>query len=407
MQTPSLTGVHAYADRIVLPPLISSLYERFLLVGLMAKRAGSPFSDRGFLSRDKKGLLHPKPFALIGGANVIKSMARREELAAPGVEAHIRIQTGKVAGSSKHLGTRDTEPNIASKTTNSHDQKVKTAKVRWSKLHTEIFLWNTTIELAAGKAQIASATAEGTAIGMSDHLDAMVPKLYWGAPSDQDEDIWDSPFGLNEVLKKNNTYLGLDRDLTTYTDPVDGATKNYWASHRHTDAIAASLDLIDIANIDFGIQDRGPGIDVVLCAKGPYHAIKAEALSKNGTLIHRGSPEAAKLGITREAVLYGDVLITYDSGLRDWTGAGGPDLSQAVAGLTLGDWVFQTQAGKNFALGDFVDTGKYAEAGKDGVRGLLKTHYRMWCEHPENQIMFTNVTGGVVTETAGVVSSEE
>ena len=96
--------------------------------------------------------------------------------------------------------------------------------------------------------------------------------------------------------------------------------------------------------------------------------------------------------------MYGEVLITWDPGLKNWSSPGsspglsGTNLANACVGLTLGDWVFITDADASFTPSSFVDLGETAEAGKDAKRALLKTHYRYWCERPWNQILWTNVT---------------
>ena len=362
----NLTGFATYANRIVLPELISNIYDRCVFLDILKARGGGATP------------LRVGNRQIIGGGNLPK--ARRREIASGGTLIHVRLQTGKVTGSTKRMGARDTGPNIADKTTNSHDQKVKTASFNGSKTHTEVFVWNTTLEKAGSSTtKIANAISEATQIAMEDHLDDICEQLYIGSPTDQEDELWDSMVGVFYAIDDSGVYGNMDR-----------ATHSYWQAKRVTEERTASVDLIDEANITLGIKRRGKGIDVLLCAEAPYRTIKAEALSRNGTLIHSGTPDAARLGIRHEAIMYGDCMITYDPWMKDYGGAD-PDLSGAVMGLTIGDWIYMTDRNANCNMTRFVDQEESVEGGKDGKRAILKTHPKFWCERPFNQVFFEDV----------------
>jgi len=291
-------------------------------------------------------------------------------------------QSGQT-NANKWMGTRDTAPQMSNPTTNSQDQKKKDAFVNWSKLHSEIIVWNSQVETASGRYAKGDAMTDAISIAVSDHMDALLRELYVGLPTDQTADIWDKPVGLYYICQPTGTVYGVDRSLAA-AQAMRGRTIH---------GAAASLDMIDIANIDMGIQDTGPGIDTLLCSRGIYHTLKAEALTKNGTLLHRDTPEVAKLGLKNEAVIYGNVVITYDPWLKDYSGSNGPDLSTSAFGLTLGDICFQTQEGNWLTPGKFVDLEETGEGGKDAKRSILKSHCRLWTQRPFNHVMFMGTTG--------------
>lgn len=384
-----LTGLAALADRVVIPKLMSKIYTRAPLLALIAAMA-TPGSSGPFGPGNNP--LRRAADGLIGGSNVVADKARREQILGNPLEVHVRVQTGGVGGH-KFMGARDTGPTISSPTTNHHAAKTKTAKFRHTKLHSPLLLWNTDTEVnppsgGMGQYGFTNVVREGSSIAFQDHVDALLPVLYDGLPSDQTAEVWDSPFGLSSVCGTDNSYGGIDRTAGTF-----------WDGRKVTDATAASLDMVDQAHIDLGVLDYGDGATVMLCHRAAYHQIKAEALAKGGSalvMVRPGSREALKLGLTREAFWYGSVLFVYDPWLKNYYGntdTAENDLSTSCMLLTLGDFVFQTMRGFNFRVpNSLTDLEAVAMGGNDAKYGLLKTHFRWWCEAPWNQVWWTTVT---------------
>jgi len=365
------TGIRAYANERYIPKMVSRQYTRSPLLGMLVKRGGGD------------GELRPNSLNIVGGGNVMTS-ARRAAIAGS-YQVNVFLQYTTVGGQ-KWMSARDTEPALSTPASagGSQDQTRKSAYFRAAELHGEIIVWKNTTLLGQGRYAIGSAVDEALNVGAQDHLDEFIKQLYVGDPADQTADIWSLPSGLNQICDTDNTYGGLDRTVSP--------ANTTWQGRRVTTNTTAALAIIDNANITQAMQDVGTGIDTFLVNKAAYLTIKAEALSKGGILIHRGTPEAARLGLAREAVFYGDVLITYDPWLKNYTDES-VDLSAAAVGLTMGDLVLETFDGHFFTAGEFVDVGKYARSGLHAKRAIMETHFLFWTEKPWNHILYTAVSG--------------
>lgn len=368
------TGVRSYANERHIPKLISRLYSRSPILGIMAHKGGG---DSGL----RAGGLN-----LIGGGSL--STAQRKMITGS-YEVHLHIQSGDGASDqTKNMGVRDTAPSMTSPTTDSQDQQKKTVYFRFTKKHTEVIIWNTTTELGKGKYALGSAVSDAVSIAMQHHFGSLIDELWKGSPADQTADVWSEQAGINDICHTTNTYGGLDRTSVTFFDGFRDATSR-----------ASALSLVDTAHLDLvgsntqSVMDITDGFSVGLWNRDAYQTAKAEALSKNGTLLHRGTPEAAREGIKNEAFFYGNVLNTYDPGLKDYSAVSGdPDLSGGVLLMDPTEMCFLTQEGKSFSAGPFRDLAEYSEGGKDAIRSLLKTHYKFWTFKPFAHFLYTAVS---------------
>jgi hypothetical protein len=283
----------------------------------------------------------------------------------------------------KNLTVRDTTATVSTPTSNSQDQKRKTGFVQWSHKQNAVIVWHGTLRVARGKYKIASVTSDAVGIGVQDMFDNLIDELWKGSPTSQSAELyWDSQSGVNDVCSTTNTLYGIDRSSVTCFD-----------SKRVTSGKTAALALIDDANVTQGIQDVGNGVSLCLLPRDLYLTVKAEALTKGGTLIHKNTPEASKFGQRSESIMYGDVLITYDPGLKDYSATtGDPDMSDNVFMADMGDWIFQTNSGMNFKMGEFVNLALYAEGAIDADQAILDLEYRFWSSKPWTSILYTAVT---------------
>jgi hypothetical protein len=371
------TGSRAYAKEQFLPGFVSQQYVRSPLLGFLAAQSG----DKGGLREVSLGLLNGKG-TIIGGKNMSK--AKRENLSGSERVNIAGVQTGGNSASVKNLTVRDTTATVSTPTSNSQDQKRKTGFVKWTHKQNAVIVWNSQKRLSKGKYKAADVVSDAVGIACQDMFDNLIDELWKGSPSDQDaEAYWSEQSGVNDVCHTTNTLYGIDRTSVTYFD-----------SNRVTGGKTAALALIDDANITQGIQDTGDGVNLCLLPKALYLTVKAEALTKGGTLIHSNTPEAAQTGIRKESIMYGETLITYDPGLKDYSAVvtADPDMSDNVFMGDMGDWVFQTNDGANFELGEFVNLPDYSEGAIDAEQALIDLEYRFFTNKPWTSILYTAVT---------------
>ena len=367
----------AYASEQFIPNFVSQQYVRSPLLGFLAAQGG----DKGGLRELSLGLLNGKG-SIIGGANMKK--AKRENLQGSERVYVAGVQTGTNAASVKNLTVRDTSATVSTPTSNSQDQKRKAGFVQWTHKQNAVIVWKSTVRIAKGKYKIADVISDAVGIAVQDMFDNLIDELWKGSPSSQDAEVyWSEQQGINDVCHTTNTLYGIDRTSVTYYD-----------SHRVTGSTTANLAMIDDANVTQGIQDTGDGVSLCLLPKALYLGMKAEALTKGGTLIHSKTPESAQTGIRKESIMYGETLITYDPGLKDYSAVvtADPDMSDNVFMADMGDWVFQTNDGANFQMGEFVSLPDYSEGAIDADQALIDLEYRFWTNKPWTSILYTAVT---------------
>lgn len=371
------TNARSYATEQFIPGFVSRQYLRSPLLGFLVGEQGGA---RG-LREVSFGLMNGKG-ALLGGANVHSArkaqISGSERVYVPGV------QTGTQSASVKNLSVRDTSATVTTPTANSQDQKRKMGFVQWTHKQNAVVVWHSTLRLARGEFVIQSVVGDAVGIGLQDMFTNLIDELWKGSPASQDAEVyWSEQQGVNDICSTTNTLYGIDRSGDTFYD-----------SHRITGAKTANLALIDDAQITQGVQDISQGINLVLMPKALYLAVKAEALAAGGTLIHQSIPESSQTGILSESIMYGRVLITYDPGLKDYSAVvtADPDMSDNVFMADMGDYLFQTNAGMNFEMSDFISLPKYAEGAIDADQALLDLEYRFWTEKPWSSILYTAVT---------------
>ena len=371
-----LEGLESIADRMVTRGLVSSLFSRSPLLSMLAARGGGENSD---------STLRPGSFGLLGGQKVTRG--RRLSMEGGNTVFLPPVLTGTVGGTTL-MTKRGTGPTVTDPTTNTFTDKIVRPFVNSCKVHTPILVWNTDLEKANGRFALLDVVQNAVNLAIEEQTDTILEILWNGTVGSGNwgDDIWPSQQGITDVCSDSDIY-GIDRSEIA---------NNKYDGKQVTASTTAALAMIDEANIEQGIAQYGPGIDTLLCNPTAYEKIKVEALTKGGTIIHSGMPEAAEAGITTEALRYGNVLITVDWGIKNYTGVGThtsqSNLSDNVFGLTMGDWVFQVDAGASFSVSPFTDLELTNEGGKDAKQAILKTHFRFWCERPWNQMNWSTVT---------------
>jgi hypothetical protein len=262
-------------------------------------------------------------------------------------------------------------------------------------LDSPIKVWNETIRNSSGKAGIANAVEEAVQQAMEDHFDELIIDLLHGVPSDQSANVWSRPHGFVFAMKTANTYGTLNRSNTTFTDPVDNSSVNYWNGKRVTTSAMASLDLIDDAMYEQGLYNvTSSPPDLVLVGSAIYHTLKKEALSRGQSVVVQEIPEAAQVGVKVEGIKYGPTTIIAEPFFTgDWSAddADITDATKLVAMFSTDDWIYNAHPSENFRVSEFVDQGE-TNNGDDALTAHLTSKSRLRCENPARSILYTNVS---------------
>lgn len=373
-----LSNLTAIADRQIRRRFITNFFARVPILSVMAAKAET--SSSTIFGR-------PGTSMLIGGNKHL--VQARQQTTDGGREVHILRQNATAPTAGKHMAERDTTPQLTG--TQSQVDCVGSAVFRWSLFMDQIRVWKNTLRLSSGQEyKLLPALELATSLTTEQTFQTIAKEIWLGNPGNQNATIWSRPIGINQVCQTGNTYGGIDRTSDTS-----------WVGKRITAAKTPTLALIDDANVTQGIADVGEGVDYGLCSKSVYLALKAEAITKGGTLLLPGMPQAAKYGITKEAVQYGNVIIIYDPMLKDWTAGGSSssssggddvlDLSKALFLMTSEDWFFETHPQASWKVDTFEDQGRI-EGGNDAMTALFSLMYRFWCERPDRSILYTNVS---------------
>lgn len=362
----SLTGIHAYAMGEVLPKRTSSFYQRQPFLTFLTGKAS-----------DESNIGRPGTYAIVGGKG---NFSKVDKEMAGGTEISQRVQDAQVGGG-KWMGLRDTSPSTGN---DSHDQHTRTAIWRWAQYKQPIKIWQATLDAAKGsKYKIGNAVKEATEEATEELFATLALSYYRGNPTDQTADRWDQPLGVLQAMDTDNTYANLNR-----------STASYWAGKRVTTAKAASLNLIDDANVTQGAMDKGPGIDFVLTSKAIYLKLKAEALARGQSVTVGDMPESLKVGAKHECIKYGNVTITYDPNLTGNWSAYDSDVTDATKlflCFTSEDWIAYFHADYNFGLTPFVYLGD-RPGGDDAVAAQLEVQTLLRCQRPWTNVCYTDVS---------------
>jgi hypothetical protein len=357
----NLEKAAAYADRQILPRFYASLSQRSPLFAFMVALGGR--------SRD---LLRPNAMGILAGS---KNPDFIKQYVDGSIHADVRILTGR-SGGGRTRRAFGTNPAVNV----SQDQLLGSARFWWWFYAQPLKIFKSTLRKSGrGQYRFRNAMDDSIVIGTDEMVDTLSAKLYTGAPSTYDgqstDDEYDDLPGIYEAMSSTNTYGNIDRtDTTKY---VDG--RHPWTGNRITAARAASLSLIDEANSY--CQLRGPGVNLVVCDRASYLAIKPEALGKGGAIVHNGViPGHGMVGYQNEFVMYGKTMITWDP----FNTAG------YVACMTTQDWIIQVHGEDKGTTSNWVDNNKPGE--DDAITAQINIGLRPMCAKPCNQLLYTNVS---------------
>jgi hypothetical protein len=201
-----------------------------------------------------------------------------------------------------------------------------------------------------------------------------------GYPTDEDAVQWDHIHSIQNALKADNTYGGLDRSL---------AANSHWRGNYDTTARTSSFsDLIDYANYDLGMIDKGLGVQLIAVGKTLFKKAKAEAKENSYQLMSNGIPEFPEFGFKREIVrIYSGnrpVYVYYEPAMES---AG----ATHAAFLDPSTWTIAIHPDNNFKVSVPSDQTKN-EGGDEADTGTIGVELLICCEVPKGNAYFTNLS---------------
>lgn len=370
----NLDNLWSYADRRIRKELLSSWYQRSPIITFMTGKL-----------KGESNLGRPGSLGVIGGSGNFSSPERTNEA---GAEVQVRLQSAN-SKSVKYMGATDTSPSMGNQAQN---RDRTSAYFRWTgPLASAVKVDNQVIRTSNG-AKIASATEEAVDQATENLLDQLKLDIWRGNPTSQTADVWDNPLGILQAIDTDNTYGNITRSSATH----------YWSGNRVTTALTPSLKLIDDANlgvrtcsgIGFPMKNYGMGANLWLASNAVYAKLKDEALARGQSITVGDMPEASKVGIKYECIMYGNATIVADPTLTGtWTSYDSDvtDATKVMVGLTTEDWIFSINPTENFRLTKFVDQGEATPGGDDALTASFRLMYRQYCRKPHRQIVFTNL----------------
>lgn len=352
--------IHAFANEYVRSQLYSGVYSRLPLLSLLAHKGGTA----GALGGGESG--RPSVGAIIGS---MPDKADLESLRGS-TQAHVRWQTGTNTAV-KNLTIKGT---TVSPGNDYQADVVQTALFSWSKKQAAINIPRVYADMAQGKFAVGKLVRESSDMALNDLYDDLAQELITGSPSDQSLDLWDAQAGLDDAVDSGNTYGRVDRSQSANAQ---------WRGKEVSDATAATLDIVEDANLTQGVANKSDGIEVIFTGNALYKKFKAQANAEQQLITTTGTPDEAMIGFLKESFKYNGVIFTFD-----------PKIAAGVVyALRPSDFCFEVHPGQNFRVSPFrdgTDDGQFGEA--DAMTAKITLMYRFYCKQPWNQVKYTNVS---------------
>lgn len=201
-----------------------------------------------------------------------------------------------------------------------------------------------------------------------------------GAPTDEDAVQWDRYHSIQNALKEDNTYGGVDRTV---------AANAFWQGNYETSAFTGSFaDLIDYCDYDLGMLKLGLSVKLLAVGGELMKKAKREAKAESYQLHANGIPQMAEIGFTREVVAIhtGDRIVhIYYEPAMDTVGA------TNVAAIDPSTWSVAIHQDSNFKVSGPHDATE-TEGGDEADFGTIAVEPMVCCEVPKGNAWFTNVS---------------
>lgn len=285
----------------------------------------------------------------------------------------------------KILGLRDIQPTVANATTQSHDQLSGTAEVRWTGVMSEpILIWKDALDRALKDAGMskqgrglarAQVTKEAVDTATQQIYETISTELWTGFPDDQDVDPWNHFIGLG----------GWIGSATNYCARVDRAASKNAQWRPNVDTTTNNFDIanmIDMANIDYGLADKGEGAMLCFVNNAQYKAAKSQVKGKGGVELLNGMPDIAHMGMKREILKIDNCYVVRAKKCP----------ASTTYFIDPRQVKFMTSPDNTFKVTPFRNLWEYQEGGKRAMQAFVETQAMLAFDNPGLNVAFTAIT---------------
>lgn len=207
------------------------------------------------------------------------------------------------------------------------------------------------------------------------------PRLWNGTVSDQGASRWNGIIGIQTICKSTGLYGNVDRS--------DPACPDVWKGTTVTNAQPASFaDLIlrtkfnrDGSNT--GIAAFGDDVDVVITSMPLFLSAYKELLAAGAQRLNQSMPQAATYGISSDALLFGNTVITYDPKI--------PNVKWAFVG-SLKSLIVVFNPNYKFKKTPWVNQAETEKTGKNIWWCNIIVQFLLACDNPAVNTLYTNIT---------------
>jgi hypothetical protein len=346
------------------------------------------------LSGDKEGaddLGRPKSTGIMIGALSGVAKVRREKIYAEREYLPIIQTTAPAESEVKSMSDYDSDPTVVNwSTDNAPLKRFKQPRFKFARKkipykipHSDV---RTARSGAGAEGQASAAIKSVYDVEVKTRTAVLCKNLnseLWGIngqpgfPTDEDATQWDHLHSIQQALRADNVYAGIDRTL---------AANAYWRGNYDTTPRSFTFeDMIEFCNYDLGMIDKGLGVQVIAVGKALMKKAKAEAKTDSYTLCTNGIPEFPEYGFKRDVVRIHSgnrpVYVVYDPGCP----------AGHAACLDPSTWTVAIHPDSNFKVSKPSDQTE-VEGGDEADTGTIAVEAMLACEVPSGNAYFTAIS---------------
>ncbi len=375
--TGNLTAINAYARQYMDNLLKSSVYPN--AGPLLAAMAGQ--------GEDPDQLGRPGEAAVLGSYGRQMSSAERKSLTSRELVFPIAYLNGNNLsdGGAAWIVPGSSNPSAYVK----EENKVSTFKFYWSLLQQSVEVDQLTVQTAQGPYEVLNPFKTAMEQALAQHVESWAT-AFWYDVNNTPVQPANSPYlegfvGMPQALIGTGATVG-STTSSTYggVDLSQSDTSNVRGT-RVTSATAATLSLVDDANLNQGARIYGNGVDLMVTTTSIYQTLKSQAREQGVVPVtvlkaNEDLQEFGRVSFKNEVVLFGKTAITYDAHCP----------AGYLAALTVDSWTCLTQPGKNFSFTPFE---KLQIPGQPKIfYAAIETAMALVCRKPRLNVLYTSVS---------------
>ena len=394
VSTALLTDILAYARESVAEGFETNFFYVSPIISRMAalNREGAYFGGPVASREGTAGLV---------GGSQLSPAVRREIL--NDFQTSVRIQTG-LTGGTKWMGTDDTLPSNAG---NTLDKNLTSVGFRNAHVEQAMQLRGSVMRYNKEKKVFGSYVSQTVKEAVEELNLSVGYHILCGVCPDRTATEWGDVDGILQCLLPAGVAGGLStatpNTTGTYGYGGDPTVLTRWVPKCVVGSEPMGLSLVDDANLNQGIQAKGPGIDSAFVSFQAFAKLKSEARNLNAVnlSVMKDGDECWKHGVIRECIIYNGCVIQPDPFLADYTTANvalspnpastlNLNLTNCFIGLTLGTWTFGTHPEGNWSPQEWITQYKRGAGAVDAWVSWITAIFRLACHQRWNNIIYPN-----------------